>query len=253
MGKYPPICVPILDITPMTYKYNKLHEHAFIHGNHFIQNYSLLNEHIRLRNLHIGRDTKNPEPFVWLVLIEQVPDNIIVMELPNFRLWYKTILRNNGTEIEGILCKADTEMINSLVNEELKLEPMDSETLPLTKLIAKYFEISYPLQIAVVYGKKEAFEVLVKYGGNILLVDKFDNNILHLMCYVINGNPEREEEARVFYRWLVRNISQEHISCLLAGKNLNNVNPETTAVALGSMGLFLDFLKTRGRYISRIS
>ncbi len=171
-----------------------------------------------------------------------------VMNLQDFRFWHEAILRNSEAEIEDILAAADTDMIKSLVNGELTFEATDSETLPLARQIAKHFEISYPVQIAAVYAKDRALKVLLKYGGNALLCDKYGNNILHLMCYVVNGNPVREKEARNFYRWLVRNISADDISRLLAGKNINNLNPETTAVCLDSMGLFLDFLKTRGKY-----
>ncbi len=66
------------------------------------------------------------------------------------------------------------------------------------------------------------------------------------MCYVINGNPEQEEDARMFYNWLLHNVVKDDIMRLLSDKNSNHMNPETTAMSLGTLGLFLDFLKTRG-------
>ncbi len=88
----------------------------------------------------------------------------------------------------------------------------------------------------------------MKYGGNIFIKDRFQNNILHLMCYVINGNPEQEEDARMFYNWLLHNVAKDDIIRLLSDKNSNHVNPETAAMSLGTLGLFLDFLKTKGMY-----
>ena len=126
---------------------------------------------------------------------------------------------------------------------------MHSATHPLTKQIAKCFHVSHPIQMSAVYGKRNSFQILMKYGGNILIQDDFKNNILHLMCYVINGTPEREEEARMFYRWLITIVSKEHMAQLLSDKNSNDLNAETTAVALGTMGLFLDMFRTRGMYL----
>ncbi len=172
-----------------------------------------------------------------------------VMKLQDFRFWFDAIMKDDALEMERLLSTADTHMVQLLVNGHFEFQQMDSETHPLTKQIAKCFHVSYPIQMVAVYGKQNAFQILMKCGGNILIQDDFKNNILHLMCYVINGNPEREEKARMFYKWLVNTIAPEHLRKLLSEKNSNNLNAETTAVALGTMGLCLDMFKTRGMCI----
>ena len=170
-----------------------------------------------------------------------------IMRVPDFQFWFDAILNDNSTEMEKTLTYANVDMAKLLTNGNFDFQQMHSKTHPLMTQIAKCFHVSHPVQMAVVYGKKRAFQILIKYGGNIFVKDRYENNMLHLMCYVINGNPARETEARVFYRWLVDNISTEHMMQLLSQENSNNLNAETTAVALGTMGLFLDMLKTRGK------
>ncbi len=153
------------------------------------------------------------------------------MMFPEYQFWFDAILKNNATEMEKTLSNATEDMAKLLINGKFEFQQMHSETHPLAKQIAKCFHVNRPLQIAAVYGKQHAFNALIKHGGNISVLDEYKNNILHLICYGINGNPDREEDARIFYRWLVDNISKDQIMQLLSEKNCNNLNAETTAVA----------------------
>ena len=169
-----------------------------------------------------------------------------LLRLPQYSFWYDAIVENDFGKVQDILHKSTKLEKNKLVNDPFEFGSNDLNGLPLAKQISNRFEVKYPLQLAAVLGYKQSFDVLMENDANIFIKDNHENNILHLMCYIVNSNSQEEENIRAFYKHLLKSLSHNEMTLLLTQKNELNWNPEVTAISLGVLGIFLDMFMSKG-------
>ena len=168
------------------------------------------------------------------------------LRFPENKNWYHALLENDTSKVQEILQKSSKQQRDKLVSNPFNFDCADSTQLPLTKQISSWFQIKYPLQLVVVLGYRQSFDILVDNGSNVFVKDEYGNNILHLMCYILNANNEEEANIRAFYKHLIKKIPQNEINVLLTQKNKLEWNPELTAISLGVLGIFVDIFMTKG-------
>ena len=165
------------------------------------------------------------------------------------QLWIKAIYSNTTTLAKDILSKVSNSQKDKLLNSNLSFDSQPGSFLPLTQRLSKHFDLRKPFHLAAVSNSIEILGLFITQGCNINVVDKFGNNVIHMLCYIECLKPDDENLLVTKYRYLTETLKKEEIIHLLAMRNMDNLTPLQLASALGALGVFQEIFETKGNLL----
>ena len=154
------------------------------------------------------------------------------------QLWIKTICADTTILAKDILSKVSNSQKDKLLNINLSFDSQPGSFHPLTQRLSKHFDLRRPFHLAAVSNSIEILGLFITQGCNINVVDRFGNNVIHMLCYIECLKPDDENMLITKYRYLSEALKEEEITHLLTMRNIDNLTPLQLASALGALGIF---------------